>query len=252
MHAPTNLTLGIIGYGDFGSFLYRYAKARLPHIFVAVYSRAHEPDRDIFFPFEETCASDVVIPAVPIRAFEETIARIAPCVRPQTVIADVATVKTHTVNILKKYEGRFRFIATHPMFGPYSYEKKGKSLEGLRLVVCEHSLDDESYARAKRFFAELGLTALEMTAKEHDQEIAGTLFLTHLIGQVITEGNFRRTDIDTLSFGFLMDAVESVQHDAALFEDVYRYNPYCKDALARLDAAETKIRDRLAKLDGTE
>ncbi|MBU6323790.1 prephenate dehydrogenase/arogenate dehydrogenase family protein [Patescibacteria group bacterium] len=249
MQAPSNLTVGIIGYGDFGSFLHRFIRTHLPQVSVVAYVRGREPDRDVFFPFEEVCASDIVIPAVPIRAFADTLERIAPHVRPQTVIADVATVKTYTVDLLKKYEGKFRFIATHPMFGPYSYEKKGKSLAGLRLVVCERTIDDGSYAKVKRFFEELGLDVIEMTAEEHDREIAGTLFLTHLIGQVVTQGNFRRTDIDTVSFGFLMDAVESVQNDTALFEDVYRYNPYCKDALARLDRAEADVRTRLTKED---
>jgi prephenate dehydrogenase len=89
------------------------------------------------------------------------------------------------------------------------------------------------------------LTVLSLTADEHDRLIAETLFLTHLVGQTVHKGGFERTAIDTVSFGFLMDAVESVAHDEALFRDVYAYNPYCKDVLARFEKAQ---KDTLASL----
>jgi prephenate dehydrogenase len=91
----------------------------------------------------------------------------------------------------------------------------------------------------------LELKVLELTADEHDRLIAETLFLTHLVGQTISKGSFERTSIDTVSFGFLMDAVESVAHDEALFRDVYRFNPYCKEVLARYEAAERAVKDSL-------
>lgn len=240
-------TLGIIGYGAFGKFLHTLAKGYLPEVTVRIYSRSHTTDGVIFFSFEDVCASDVMVPAVPISALEETFAAIALHSRPETVVVDVATVKSHAVGLLEKHKGKFAYVATHPMFGPYSYEKKGNSIEGLRLVVCERSIPDAMYEKAKAFLVTLGLQVVEMTALAHDKEIAGTLFLTHLIGQTVTEGGFRRTDIDTLSFGYLMDAVESVQNDTKLFEDVYRFNPFCKETLDRFGTAEKRVQDRLAE-----
>ena len=38
-----------------------------------------------------------------------------------------------------------------------------------------------------------------------------------------------------------MDAVESVKDDKALFIDVYRFNPYCKEVAAHLHAAQQAV-----------
>lgn len=238
-------TLGIIGYGAFGKFIHELAKKHLPHVPVRIHSRNNPVDSETFFTLEETCATDIIIPAVPIATLKKTFAAIAIHARPETIVVDIATVKSYTVGLLEKYRGEFQYIATHPMFGPYSYEKKGNSLKGLRLVVCERTISDAMYQHAKEFLTKLGIEVVEMTAEEHDKEIAGTLFLTHLIGQTVTKGGFRRTDIDTLSFGYLMDAVESVQNDTKLFEDVYRFNPYCKEALARFTNAEHEVWESL-------
>ena len=55
------------------------------------------------------------------------------------------------------------------------------------------------------------------------------------------------TDIDTLSFGFLMDAVESVKSDTELFRDVFAFNPYCEEIIARFEKAEADVHALLEK-----
>jgi prephenate dehydrogenase len=86
-----------------------------------------------------------------------------------------------------------------------------------------------------------------MTAESHDRLLAETLFLTHYVAQAVARGGFVRTDIDTLSFGFLMDAVESVKNDVDLFRDVFFFNPYCEDIIVRFERAEWELH---ALLDG--
>jgi prephenate dehydrogenase len=183
--------------------------------------------------------------------FSARLADIVPLVRKDSVVVDVATVKEHTAAALAQYKGRIRYVAAHPMFGPFSYEKKGGSVEGLRLVISEHTLTEDEMNAAEVFLSGLGLVMLHLSPESHDRMLAETLFLTHFLAQGVVVGGFKRTHIDTVSFGFLMDAVESVKHDTALFLDVYRYNRYCKaipgritDALARvakdLEAGDTE------------
>ena len=71
--------------------------------------------------------------------------------------------------------------------------------------------------------------------------------MTHFVGQVVSRADFARTGIDTVSFGYLMDAVESVKQDTALFQDVYRFNPYCEEVLKRFEAAEADVHTLLKK-----
>src|SRR4051794_13536900 len=129
--------------------------------------------------------------------------------------------------------------------------KKGKSIDGLRIVIAEHTLSSEQRQKLRDFLESIGLVVLEATAQEHDQTLAETLFLAHYIAQVATYGNFIHTNIDTASFGFLMDAVESVQNDTGLFKDVYTYNPYCKEVIARFEQAEQAVEQLLSTLPET-
>ncbi|WP_434053821.1 MAG: prephenate dehydrogenase/arogenate dehydrogenase family protein [Roseibium sp.] len=246
-------TLGIVGYGQFGAFLEKIAERFAPGIRVRIHSRRAEPDEDRFFSLDAVCRSDVVIIASSIAQFAATLEAVVPRLGKRSVLADVATVKLHTAELLKEHAARserpLRYVATHPMFGPHSYSKVGQSLQGLRIVLTDHSLDPAVYDDVKVALNAVGLVVLEMSADQHDRALAETLFLTHYIGQVVTHGDFLRTEIDTLSFGFLMDAVESVRQDGDLFRDVFRFNPHCRAVVKRFEIAEAKVARMLETFD---
>lgn len=238
-------SIGIIGYGNFGQFLHELATRFFPTIQIKIYSRRAEPDSATFFTFEEACACDVVILCGAISEYETQLKAVLERVLPETIIVDIATVKKHTSALMRTYADGHRFFSTHPMFGPESYKKHGGDVTGFRIVVTDYVLANDQYQLLKNVFAGLGFVIIEMTAYEHDQRLAETLFLTHYVGQSIIAGGFKRTAIDTLSFQFLMDAVESVKDDTALFQDVYKYNPYCKEVAERLHTAQKQVYEAL-------
>ena len=234
-------TVGIVGYGNFGSFLYELGQRFFPNIEIRVYSRRKDIDNKTFFALETVAQSDVVILCGAIREYEEQIDQVLKLALPDTILVDVATVKKHTSELLHKHCNGRRFISTHPMFGPESYKKHNANVSGFRIVVTDYVLKNDDYQLLKNMFATLGFLIIEMTADEHDERLAETLFLTHYVGQSIIHAGFSRTAIDTLSFQFLMDAVESVKDDKELFEDVYRFNSYCKPVAKRLHAAQEEV-----------
>ena len=240
-------TVGIVGHGSFGALACTLFERFAPGVVVRVFSQEQKPDNQKFFSLADTARCDAVILAVPIHAFEDVLAKIIPLAGKDTVIVDIATVKVHTAGLLKKLAKGHRYIAAHPMFGPESYEKRAGDVKGFRIVMTVGTLAVPEYVALTAFLKKCGFDVVEMTAEAHDKQIAETLFLTHLIGQTILHGGFGRRDIDTVSFGYLMDAVESVRHDEKLFRDVFRYNPYCKDVLARFKKAEEKVRGLLQK-----
>ena len=239
MQAPSSL--GIIGHGDFGRFLEMLAHRYAPDLNVRVHARKQTPDGTRFFPLDEVCQSDVVIIAVSIRAFAEMLADVLPRLAPGAILVDVNTVKAHPAQLLREMAPGVRYVTTHPMFGPYSFEKQGASLKGLRLVIAEHTLEQGEMAVIIAWLKGLGLDVMEMTPEAHDRMLAETLFLTHYVAQAVARGGFVRTDIDTLSFGFLMDAVESVKSDTELFRDVFAFNPYCEETISRFERAEWEV-----------
>jgi prephenate dehydrogenase len=238
-------SVSLFGYGHFGVFLHGLAQRYAPELTVSIHSRSRAGEGEPFVSLEEAAACDAVVLTVPISAYEATLERITPHLGPDTVIVDVATVKTYTSELIRRIAGNHRFIATHPMFGPESYAKRGGDVTGFRIVVTETNLDDEDRRIVLQRLRGIGFSVIETDSDAHDRDLAETLFLTHYIGQVVARGGFERTDIDSVSFGYLMDAVDSVRHDTRLFEDVFRFNPYCRQVVERFDRSEKQVKDQL-------
>ena len=240
-------TVGIVGYGAFGKLVATLVRRFAPTLEVRVYSSRREPDGKDFFSLVDAVSSDVVIFTVPISAFEEMLLKILPLTCADTILVDVCTVKVHTVNLLKKHAREKQWLATHPMWGPESYEKKKGDVTGFRIVITESTLPEEKAEAFSEVLKQMGFEVVHMNADTHDKHLAETLFLTHFVGQVIARARFDRTEIDTVSFGYLMDAVESVKNDGPLFRDVFAFNPYCKEVLERFGVAEDETRMFLKK-----
>ena len=234
-------TIGIVGYGNFGSFAHYVIQMYFPHIEVRISSTRHKVDGHTFFSFEDACASDLVILAIPVSAFDEVVERAVPVVGANTVLIDICTVKICTAKTLKRFRNKIKYISMHPMFGFNSYRWAAGDLKKLRIVFCEHNLFRSDYEEIKSLLSGIGLRISEQTPDEHDKMIADTLFLAHLISQILTEGDFKRNDIGTASFDLLMDVTESLYQDRALFQEVYKYNQYCKKTLERFFNAAQSI-----------
>ncbi len=243
-----SFSIGLIGYGAFGAFLHALAQRFLPGSELKIHSGSRKADGVVFFPLEEVAACDAVVLSVPISAYERTLERLRPHLGARTVLVDVATVKAYTMDLVSSLRDGQPFLAMHPMFGPESYAKRGGDVTGLRIVVTGHRMDPEHYRQLAEGLSAAGFSLVEKSADQHDRDLAETLFLTHYIGQVIAQGGFERTDIDTVSFGYLMDAVDSVRHDGQLFEEVCRFNPYCRQVIERFDASDRLVRDKMLKL----
>ncbi len=234
-------TVGIVGYGSFGALAHELINRFSPQTIVRVYARDRHVDGALFFSLEEVAACDVVIFAVPVRVLKAVLAKIVPLTRLDTVLVDVATVKGYTTKLLKQFALQRPYIATHPMWGPESYKKRGGDVRDFRIVVTGHTLEEERYRALSHSLRTLGFDLIEMKAEQHDAHLAETLFLTHFVGHVITDAKFDRTEIDTVSFGYLMDAVESVRRDTALFHDVFTYVPACKKVLKRFNRSLERV-----------
>ncbi|AUQ52480.1 prephenate dehydrogenase-like protein (plasmid) [Phaeobacter inhibens] len=236
-----NLSFCIVGYGQFGQFTHKLIKRYMPGCQVMVLD-AVDPG---VLGWRDVAQCDVIFLAVPISDYEEVVKSLIPHVSPQTILVDIATVKLHTTEVFKRLNPSCRFLSTHPMFGPESYRKMKGNLTGFRIVVTGHNLKLADYTAVHRFIEGLGIKIVETTADAHDRDLAETLFLTHYVGQVVANAGFLRTTIDTVSFGFLMDAVDAVRNDGALFDQVVRYNPYCANVIERFDRSDREIRRKM-------
>lgn len=238
-------SIGIIGFGRFGELLAHY----LSKDFTVLVS-SHSKDAATvavtgaaLASLEETCSCDLVIPAVPISTFEETIKKIAPLVN-SNVVVDVCSVKEYPVRIMDNYlAAETGILATHPMFGP---DSAGESVAGQKIVLHPVRIVSELYNCIKTYLYENELQIIEVTPEEHDRQIARSQVLTHFIGRGLSMFNAKPIDIDTEGYKRLLHILDVVENDTSqLFHDMNTYNRFAKDARARFARALQNINDDL-------
>jgi len=221
--------IGIIGFGRFGKLVSHYL-AKDFDVFVHTRAdKASEINRTgaRAASLEEACRQDIVIPCVPISVFKDFLEQIAPLIKPDGLIIDVCSVKEYPIRWMKRIlPDTVSILATHPMFGP---DSASDSLEGKKICLCKVKIADKQYHKIKSYLAAKGLVVIEATAREHDEQIATSLALTHLIGRTLSESGATQLDIDTEGYKRLLHILEVVERDTwQLFMDMNQYNTYAR------------------------
>ena len=238
--------IGIIGFGRFGKLVAHYLARDLD---VYVYNRS-DKDAEITgtgahpAPLDMVCRQKIVIPCVPISTLKENLKTIAPLLEPGAVVIDVCSVKEYPVQwMLEELPESISILATHPMFGP---DSAADSLQDRKICLCQVRVPDAQYQKIKKYLTSKGLIVIEATAREHDEQIATSLSLTHLIGRTLSECGAKPLDIDTEGYKRLIHILEVVERDTwQLFQDMHRYNPYAKKKRIEFMEVMQEITSRL-------
>ncbi len=231
----------IIGFGRFGRLLAeilapfgeiniisrRSISAKLESI-LEVNKKTQTKIKQIHFKdIEKICQSGFtwIIPTVPISVTPDVLKKIAPYLRPGTLVMDVCSVKYYPCFWLRKHLPSYvELLGSHPMFGPDS-AKKG--LNGLQIVFCPLRISQKKYNKIKKIFSSLGLRIIEVSAHEHDKQSANSLALVHYIGRALGKMKIYDQKISTLGFRRLLQVCENVENDTReLFKDMHKFNPY--------------------------
>lgn len=232
------MQLGIIGFGQFG----RFAAAHLaPHFDVVVCDSVAVLDESAAIgvrcvDFEAVAASDIVVFAVPLGAFEDVLRRAAPIVKPGALCLDVCSVKIEPVRLMQSIlPESVEIIGTHPLFGPQSGRE---GIAGMRIAVCP--VRSVRTATVVSFLSDsLGLRVFEKTPEDHDREMAHVQALTHFVARALDELHVEESELATVSYEELMRAARLVSEDSwELFRTIQKGNPF----------AESKRREFVGKL----
>jgi len=239
-------TIGIVGLGSFGRFLVQHLGKRFD---LQVWDR-----RDLsadaaalgarWTGLEDCAACDIVIPAVPVQDLDGLVVDLVPHLTPGALVVDVASVKVKPLRILeRRLPWKIQFLGTHPMFGPQS----GRGgIRGLKVVLClpERPVDSERVEAVRAFLeSDLELQVLEMSAEEHDSEMAYIQGLTHWMAKALREIHVPDPALGTVAYRHMMKIEENLRDDSDdLFLTIARENPFAADA-------RRELRERLREIE---
>lgn len=244
--ATDNLTtVSLIGLGAFGALAAELLKG---HAEVRVHDprAADDAVRDLGVTpasIEDAARAEVVVLCVPVQVIPVVCVTLAPLLPENTLVCDVGSVKLRPVEwMLNTLPAHTQVLGTHPLFGPQTAAELG-GVSGERIALCRARVDDETHARVRRFLGEtLGLHLLEMTADEHDQQMAFVQGLTHLIGRAACQVQLPDLPASTLAYRRLLQLKCNTECDAPeLFEAIQKLNPYAKNARAAFRKAIDEV-----------
>jgi prephenate dehydrogenase len=238
------ITIGIVGFGkeSFGELL---AKNLDTHFTIKVTSRKPETvPKKWRSSLEEVAQADVLIPSIPLAAYDMFFENLNKKIAPHTVIVDVCSVKSVPVKIIKKHLPAQPLVATHPLFGPQS---AAEGLAGHILVMCPDVSDAKPYQKVKFLAQQVGLQVYEKTAEEHDREMAVVQGLTFFVARALLRSGIHDMTLHTPSFKKLLSLAELESHHTDdIFKTIQTGNPYTaeiRDKFVReIDALNSELR----------
>lgn len=116
--------------------------------------------------------AELVINAATIKYTIKAFENVLPYLQENCILSDIASVKTGIPEFYQK--SGFRFVSTHPMFGPTFARLDNLSQENA-IIISEG--DNFGKAFFKEFYASLKLNIFEYTFAQHDETIAYSLSL---------------------------------------------------------------------------
>ncbi len=242
--------LCIIGVGLIGGSLARALRAAKVARTIVGYSRdpAHLQralqlgaiDRAETVLADAVQDADMVVLAVPVGAMAEALREIAPRLDARAVVTDVGSVKGAVVAEARNALGaRFSvFVPGHPLAGT---EKSGveasfaQLFDGKRVVLTpEPDTDPGAVQRVTDMWRATGAEVLTMTAAHHDEVLAATSHLPHMLAYTLVDTVLKLNDRDTmfaLTASSFRDVTRVAASDPEMWHDICLTN---RAALAKM------------------
>ena len=180
-------------------------------------------------------APELVINAVTVKYTIPAFKEVLPYLPKDCIISDISSVKTN----LKEYyeETGFRYVSTHPMFGP-TFANLNQLSEENAIIISEGDYMGRIFF--KDLYSRLGLNIYEYTFEEHDRTVAYSLSIP-FVSTFVFAAVMKHQDAPGTTFKRHMRIAKGVLNaDDYLLQEIL-FNPYTSDQVAQ-------IRDELKEL----
>ena len=178
---------------------------------------------------------ELVINAVTLNHTIDVFREVMPVLPQDCIISDIASVKTH----LKEFyaQSGFRYVSTHPMFGP-TFANLGQLSNENAIIISEGDYMGRIFF--KDLYSRLGLNIYEYTFEEHDRTVAYSLSIP-FVSTFVFAAVMKHQDAPGTTFKRHMRIAKGVlNEDDYLLQEIL-FNPYTSDQVAQ-------IRDELKEL----
>lgn len=170
--------------------------------------------------------SNLLLLCIPVTAFPSALHDVAKSLTPQTVLADVCSVKVKPMKaMMEAYDGPV--VGTHPLFGPVIPEDFEP-----RVAVAE-GRDTNAAERVASLFKACGFETFTTTADEHDKAMAAIQGLNYITTVAYLGMASRLPDAKkfvTPSFERRLTAARKmITSDADLFATIAEANPHMQE-----------------------
>lgn len=270
MSAPLTSRLAIIGVGLIGGSLARAVRRELAAVEIVGCGR-HLPnlqracelgviDRYETDPAQAVRGADLVVVAVPVGAIEGVFAAIDGRLAPGAVITDVGSTKGNVVGAARRRLGDrlADFVPGHPIAGT---EQSGVEASfaglftGCRVIVTPLAETRRAAVERVRALWQLaGARVSEMDVRHHDQVLAATSHLPHLLAYTLVDSLARLDDSEEIfnyAAGGFRDFTRIASSDPALWRDICLANrDAVLDTLTRFTADLAGVADAVRRGDG--
>ena len=177
--------------------------------------------------------ADVIQLAVPILAMEKLLGELAGLDLGQAVLTDVGSAKGNVLRAARQaFTGKaVRFVPGHPIAGSEQSgveAANGKLFRRHKVILtpCEQS-DEQALALVDSLWRELGADVEHMEVEHHDQVLAATSHLPHLLAFTLVDSLAKRSEnleIFRYAAGGFRDFTRIAGSDPVMWHDIFLAN----------------------------
>ena len=183
---------------------------------------------------------ELVINAVTLKYTIDAFNTVMPALSKDCILSDIASVKTG----LKEYYEQcgFRYVSTHPMFGP-TFASLGNLSQENAIIIKEG--DHLGRIFFKDLYQSLHLNIFEYTFDEHDETVAYSLSIP-FVSTFVFSAVMKHQDAPGTTFKRHMRIAKGVlNEDDYLLQEIL-FNPYTHDQVSQI---RTELKELLEIID---
>lgn len=203
--------------------------------------------------------ADIVVVAVPVQAFEQVLVEVKPHLKKGAILTDVGSVKGAVIDAVKNVFGDVPdvFVPGHPIAGS---EKSGVTAARAELyhnhkviLTPLDGTDKSALELVECMWRLCGANVLTMSVEKHDEVLAATSHLPHLIAFSLVDtlaGNPDNEDIFRYAAGGFRDFTRIAASDPVMWRDIFVANRNATlDVLDRFSRDLVSLRNAVAEGD---